>query len=74
MKTNLKDTMLDFDTYKVLAAASLNLADWVAGLETGLRIIIAILTIWYLWRKIHPGAQRSARPTIEDDEALEDLQ
>lgn len=43
---------MDANTGKVLLAAAVNFADWAAGLEAGLRIVIAVLTVIYILRKL----------------------
>lgn len=55
----------DLDTAKVVGAASVNFASNAITIDSVLKTIISILTIWYLWKKIHPKKKET-----ENDEDL----
>lgn len=45
--------LLDWDTAKVVGAATAGIGANLALIDYALKFIISGLTIWYLWRKIH---------------------
>jgi ABC-type nickel/cobalt efflux system permease component RcnA len=69
MNPNAKGGAAVLDTCKVMLATMVNFSALVEGLEIGLRIIISLLTIWYLWRKCHPRK----READAREDAIEEL-
>jgi hypothetical protein len=65
MNLNWKQLM-DFDTGRIVLLAIANAGAW-ALLDAFLHTVIALLTIWYLWRKIHPDKNKSNLKESEDE-------
>lgn len=60
---------MDADTGKVVLAAVAGIGGAAVLLDWILKTAISILTLWYLWRKIHPRKKNKSNES--EDDAME---
>lgn len=61
--------LMEPDTGKVLLAAVAGIGGSAAVIDYLLKTVISLLTIWYLWKKIHPPKKTKLRDETEDSDA-----
>jgi len=62
--------IMDFDTTKVLLASAVSLSATATAIDWSLRFLISVLTLWYLWQRIHRQRKIEVREE-RDDEPLD---